>query len=464
MRQETRFKFNAYLTQLAKLNGISVDDVSKKFTVEPSVTQTLMNTVQASSAFLQTINILPVAEMKGEKIGVGVTGTIASTTDTSGDDERKTADFTALESNKYECNQINFDFHLTYKRLDLWARFQDFQRRIRDGHFVGRSVILGATENGSRLAQHMQQNVDIASGLLGFIDDRSPDRIASNLRPQLIGNFALLEQLIRNNEVDQVLMALPAAAEGRNHHYVELLRKMPVQVFLVPEMQAFNFALPRVADISDVPMLVVSEPPLKGWAPAYKRAEDVVLASLALLLLSPLMLLVAVAIKLDSRGPVLFRQRRYGYNHQLIEVYKFRSMFHDLRDMDAQTQTRAGDPRVTRIGRFIRKSSIDELPQLFNVLAGSMSMVGPRPHATATKAADILFEEAVANYVARHKVKPGITGLAQVHGYRGETDTVEKLQKRVEYDLAYIENWSLGLDAFILLRTLPAVLSMKAAY
>jgi P2 family phage major capsid protein len=132
MRQETRFKFNAYLTQLAKLNGISVDDVSKKFTVEPSVTQTLMNTVQASSAFLQMINILPVAEMKGEKIGVGVTGTIASTTDTSGDKERQTADFTALESNKYECNQINFDFHLTYKRLDLWARFQDFQRRIRD--------------------------------------------------------------------------------------------------------------------------------------------------------------------------------------------------------------------------------------------------------------------------------------------------------------------------------------------
>ncbi|MBD9535502.1 undecaprenyl-phosphate glucose phosphotransferase [Stenotrophomonas sp. STM01] len=339
-----------------------------------------------------------------------------------------------------------------------------FQRQIRQGHFVGRSVILGATENGGRLARHMQQNADISSGLLGFIDDRAPDRIDSSLRPQLIGNFALLEQLIRANEVDQVLMALPASAESRNHHYVALLRKMPVEVFLVPEMQAFNYALPRVAEISDVPMLVVSEPPLQGWAPAYKRAEDLVLASLALLLLSPLMVLVAALIKLDSRGPVLFRQRRYGYNQQLIEVYKFRSMYHDQRDMDAAVQTRAGDPRVTRVGRFIRKSSIDELPQLFNVLAGSMSMVGPRPHATATKAADIPFEEAVADYVARHKVKPGITGLAQVHGYRGETDTLEKIQKRVEYDLAYIENWSLGLDIFILLRTLPAVLSMKAAY
>lgn len=339
-----------------------------------------------------------------------------------------------------------------------------FQRRIREGRFVGRSVILGATENGGRLARHMLQNADISSGLLGFIDDRKPERIDPKLRPQLIGNFALLEELIRSNEVDQVLMALPVTAESRNHYYAGLLRKMPVQVFLVPEMQAFNYALPRVAEISDVPMLVVSEPPLKGWAPAYKRAEDVVLASFAVLLLSPLMLLTAIAIKLDSRGPVLFRQRRYGYNHQLIEVYKFRSMYHDQRDMNAAVQTRAGDPRVTRVGRFIRKSSIDELPQLFNVLAGSMSMVGPRPHATATKAADIPFEEAVADYVARHKVKPGITGLAQVHGYRGETDTLEKIQKRVEYDLAYIENWSLGLDMFILLRTLPAVLSMKAAY
>ncbi len=339
-----------------------------------------------------------------------------------------------------------------------------FQRRIRQGHFVGRSVILGATENGGRLARHMLQNADIGSGLLGFIDDRKPERIDPQLRPQLIGNFALLEELIRNNEVDQVLMALPVNAESRNHHYAGLLHKMPVQVFLVPEMQAFNYALPRVAEISDVPMLVVSEPPLQGWAPAYKRAEDVVLASLALLLLSPLMLLTAIAIKLDSRGPVLFKQRRYGYNHQLIEVYKFRSMYHDQRDMNAAVQTRVGDPRVTRVGRLIRKSSIDELPQLFNVLAGSMSMVGPRPHATATKAADISFEEAVADYVARHKVKPGITGLAQVHGYRGETDTLEKIQKRVEYDLAYIENWSLGLDLFILLRTLPAVLSMKAAY
>jgi len=211
-------------------------------------------------------------------------------------------------------------------------------------------------------------------------------------------------------------------------------------------------------------MFVVAEPPLQGWAPVLKRGEDVLLSALALLLLAPLMALIALAVKLDSPGPVLFRQKRYGYNQRLIEVFKFRSMHHHLRDEHAAQQTGRDDPRVTRIGRFIRKTSLDELPQLFNVLAGSMSLVGPRPHATATKAANVLFEDAVQEYVARHRVKPGITGLAQVNGYRGETDTIEKIQRRVEYDLEYIENWSLWLDLSILLRTLPAVLSAEAAY
>ena len=187
MRPETRFKFNAYLSQLAKLNGISADDVSKKFTVEPSVTQTLMNTVQASSAFLQTINILPVAEMKGEKIGVGVTGTIASTTDTSGDDERKTADFTALESNKYECDQINFDFHLKYKTLDLWARFQDFQRRIRDA-IVKRQALdfIMAGFNGVARAATSDRSKnpmlqDVAVGWLQKYRNEAPARVMSKI-------------------------------------------------------------------------------------------------------------------------------------------------------------------------------------------------------------------------------------------------------------------------------------------
>ena len=204
--------------------------------------------------------------------------------------------------------------------------------------------------------------------------------------------------------------------------------------------------------------------PFKGWSPLIKRIEDLVLASLALLLLSPLMLGVALAIKLDSPGPVLFRQKRYGYNNRLIEVYKFRSMYHQMADAHAERQTTKGDSRVTRVGAFIRRTSLDELPQLLNVLLGSMSMVGPRPHATATKAAGILFEEAVETYSARHRVKPGITGWAQINGYRGETDTLEKIEKRVEFDLEYIENWSVWFDLYILFRTLPAVAFSKEAY
>ncbi|WP_397377873.1 exopolysaccharide biosynthesis polyprenyl glycosylphosphotransferase, partial [Pseudomonas sp.] len=192
--------------------------------------------------------------------------------------------------------------------------------------------------------------------------------------------------------------------------------------------------------------------------------SDRLLASFTLLLLAPLMLILAVMIKLDSPGPVLFRQKRYGYNNRLIEVFKFRSMYHHQRDADAERQTTRDDDRITRVGRFIRRTSLDELPQLFNVLLGSMSMVGPRPHATATKAAGILFEDAVQEYTSRHRVKPGITGWAQVNGYRGETDTPEKIEKRVEFDLEYIEQWSVWFDLYILLRTVPAVLFTREAY
>lgn len=349
---------------------------------------------------------------------------------------------------------------LVLSRLTMLAFFQ---RRVQRGKFIQHSVILGMTENAMHLADHVLSHADVGAGLIGFIDDRHPSRLPPHQLPHL-GGMDTLERLVRNGEVDQILLALPISAYERNHHYVQRLRQLPVQVLLVPDMAMFRIAHRRVVPVAGAPMFVIAEPPLQGWAPLIKRCEDIAISTLALLLLSPLMLLVAIAVKLESRGPVLFRQKRYGYNHRLIEVYKFRSMYHHLRDEHAGVQTGKNDPRVTRVGRFIRKTSLDELPQLFNVLAGSMSMVGPRPHATATKAANVLFEDAVKEYVARHRVKPGITGLAQVHGYRGETDTIEKIQRRVEYDLEYIENWSLWLDLSILLRTLPAVLSARAAY
>jgi exopolysaccharide biosynthesis polyprenyl glycosylphosphotransferase len=192
---------------------------------------------------------------------------------------------------------------------------------------------------------------------------------------------------------------------------------------------------------------------------------DKIVGTLALICLSPLMLLIALAVKLESKGPILFKQRRYGFNNELIEVYKFRSLYTEHADATAKNQVSKNDPRVTRVGRFIRKTSLDELPQLFNVVFfGNLSLVGPRPHAVNAKAAEHLYDEAVDGYFARHRVKPGITGWAQIHGWRGETDSQEKIQRRVEHDLFYIENWSLLLDITILLRTPLAVLHMNNAY
>src|SRR5690606_25777765 len=204
--------------------------------------------------------------------------------------------------------------------------------------------------------------------------------------------------------------------------------------------------------------------PLGAWDTLIKTLEDRILAALAILALSPVMALVALAVKLDSRGPVLFKQRRYGFNNELIEVYKFRSMYVDKTDHNAEKLVTRSDPRVTRVGRFIRKTSLDELPQLFNVLKGDLSLVGPRPHPTMAKAADKLYGEVVDGYFARHKVKPGITGWAQINGWRGETDTPEKIQRRVEHDLYYIENWSVMFDLYILAMTPISLLNTRNAY
>lgn len=347
------------------------------------------------------------------------------------------------------------------ERLALLAVYRYW---IRTGQFLQTAVIIGATENGMRFSEFMQRHCDIRSGLIGFIDDRIgrlPDTLGSL---PLLGDSNDLERLIREERVTQVLVALPWSAENRIGQIVRELRKLPVNVLLVPDMLAFRHARNRITEVAGLPMFNVSERPLDGWSPLIKRLEDVLLATLALIPALPVMVLVALAIKLDSAGPVLFKQRRYGYNNRLIEVFKFRSMYSDRTDANAEQQTTRDDDRITRVGRFIRKTSLDELPQLFNVLLGSMSMVGPRPHATATKAAGILFEDAVKEYAARHRVKPGITGWAQINGYRGETDTLEKIEKRVEFDLQYIENWSVWFDLYILFRTLPAVIFTREAY
>jgi polysaccharide biosynthesis protein PslA len=211
------------------------------------------------------------------------------------------------------------------------------------------------------------------------------------------------------------------------------------------------------------PVAALADRPLKHWSALQKRFEDIVLSVVFLPIAAPVMLLLALAIRLDSRGPVLFKQERFGFNNNVIEVLKFRTMFVDQCDVSGAAQTRRSDPRVTRVGRFLRRTSLDELPQLFNVFTGTMSIVGPRPHPLEMKVMDRFYHDAVSDYFARHKVRPGITGLAQVNGFRGGIDTMEKAQTRLDLDLSYIDHWSLGLDVKIICRTLRH-LSDKHAY
>jgi exopolysaccharide biosynthesis polyprenyl glycosylphosphotransferase len=247
-------------------------------------------------------------------------------------------------------------------------------------------------------------------------------------------------------------------------HTLASLSSLPVPVKLIFDT-GFGTVLSReLPSRSGLAVFHISEPPLTDGARIIKRAEDIIFGGLLLLLFMPLMLAAAIAIKVESRGPVLFRQPRYGHNNRVIEVLKFRTMYHNMEDKHAAQQTERGDPRVTRVGAFLRRHSLDELPQLLNVMSGSMSLIGPRPHALGTTVDGHGLESVVSNYYARHQIKPGITGWAQVSGWRGNLDSVEKAIQRVEHDLYYIENWSLTFDLWIILKTLGVVLWDKEAF
>jgi exopolysaccharide biosynthesis polyprenyl glycosylphosphotransferase len=245
---------------------------------------------------------------------------------------------------------------------------------------------------------------------------------------------------------------------------VRKLWVLPVDVRLAAHMNRLRFRPRAYSYIGNVPVLDIFDKPIADWNMVMKTVFDRVVGLLILIALSPVMLAAAIAVKLDSPGPILFRQRRLGFNNEVVEIFKFRSLYHKHADPNARQIVTKGDSRVTRVGRFIRKTSIDELPQLFNVLRGELSLVGPRPHAIEAPTANRLWEEVVDSYFARHRVKPGLTGWAQINGWRGELDTQEKLQNRVECDLYYIENWSLGFDLYILFRTPFALLRSENAY
>jgi putative colanic acid biosynthesis UDP-glucose lipid carrier transferase len=271
-----------------------------------------------------------------------------------------------------------------------------------------------------------------------------------------------------------VIIALPWSAESRLVAIMNKIRQVPVDLQLAPERVGFHLFGRQFTNLAGLPMLTVFERPLSGWNYLIKTFEDRLLALIILTLISPLMIFIAIAIKIGSPGPILFRQKRFGFNNNVITVWKFRTMYHqdadnavqdsgDLGDEidDVVPQASRDDVRVTKLGRFLRRSSLDELPQFFNVLQGSMSIVGPRPHAVAH---NTQFAQSVTQYYARHRVKPGITGWAQIHGYRGQTDTKDKLEMRVKYDLYYIDNWSLLLDLKIILTTIFVGFTHENAY
>ncbi len=335
----------------------------------------------------------------------------------------------------------------------------------RQGRMARRTVIVGGGKPTFELVERLDASGSEAIRILGIFDDRdkyrSPERVG---RYAKLGRFEDLVVFCREQKVDLLIIALPTAAEERILHILRMLWVLPIDVRIAAlgsklklKSRAYNY-------IGDVPFLPVFDKPMNDWSVALKAIEDRTLAALGLILLSPVLLLAALAVKLESRGPVFFRQQRYGFNNEAIGVYKFRSMYVDRCDASASKLVTKGDPRVTRVGAFLRRTSLDELPQLINVLKGELSLVGPRPHAMQAKADGRIYDQVVEGYFARHKVKPGITGWAQINGWRGETDTVEKIEQRVAHDLHYIENWSMWLDLKILARTPLSLFTTENAY
>ena len=336
----------------------------------------------------------------------------------------------------------------------------------RAGRLDRRTVIVGggpiAEDLLKDLASQPNSDLRICGVFDDRTDDRSPDVVAGY--PKL-GRVDDLVEFARHTRLDLVIFTLPITAETRLLTMLRKLWVLPIDIRLAAHANKLRFRPRAYSYIGSVPVFDVFDKPIADWDVLIKAIFDRVIGAIALVLLSPIMLAVAIAVKLNSKGPVLFKQKRHGFNNEIVEVYKFRSMYTDKSDFDAKVQVSKNDPRVTSVGRIIRKTSLDELPQLFNVVfKGNLSLVGPRPHAISAEAHNRKYDEVVDGYFARHRVRPGMTGWAQINGWRGETDTPEKIQRRVECDLYYIENWSLLLDIYILAVTPFALLKTENAY
>jgi Undecaprenyl-phosphate glucose phosphotransferase len=336
----------------------------------------------------------------------------------------------------------------------------------REGRLIRRTVIVGGAQPGETLIEALQAQPESDLDIRGVFDDRNDERSAPMIagKPKL-GTVDDLVEFARKTRIDLLLVSLPVTAEQRVLQMLHKLWVLPVDIRLAAHTSKLRFRPRAYSYIGNVPVLDIYDRPIADWNFVLKGLFDRVVGGMMLIALSPVMALTALAVRLDSKGPVFFKQKRYGFNNELIEVYKFRSMYTDMTDATAAKLVTKDDPRVTRVGRFIRKTSLDELPQLLNVVfKGNLSLVGPRPHAVHAKAQNQLYDEVVDGYFARHRVKPGITGWAQVNGWRGETDTQEKIQRRVEHDLYYIENWSVFFDIYIIAKTPISLLKTENAY
>ncbi|MCE2570635.1 undecaprenyl-phosphate glucose phosphotransferase [Motilimonas eburnea] len=369
--------------------------------------------------------------------------------------------FTKLGT-EYSRLVIGWWFVIAWGGLLCWRvvlRFYRAQMR-RKGLNTRNAVVIGVTPQAISLVKNLQRHPEIGVKVLGFYDDRDTSRLDQDLPARLRGNAERALKLAKKGAVERVYIALPMHAKERISHLLSEFADTTACTYLVPDFFTYNLLHSRWDSVGDIHTLSVFDTPFNGLSSWIKRLEDIVLSSMILALISPVLIAIAVAVKLTSPGPVIFKQFRYGLDGRKIKVWKFRSMS-TMDNGDKVVQATKNDPRVTPLGSFLRRTSLDELPQFINVLQGSMSIVGPRPHAVAHNEE---YRVLVERYMLRHKVKPGITGWAQINGWRGETDTLEKMEKRVQYDLDYIHRWSLWLDIKIVFLTIFKGFVSKTAY
>ncbi len=343
---------------------------------------------------------------------------------------------------------INFIFR---QFLLLSLKSEENQRKV---------VIVGANEGSHKLANNIVNNLAYGLKLTGYFDDRPEERTEMPMGTPYLGVMDRLPDYVKANGIDLIYITIPVSHQQRVLDLLDKLHDTTASIYFTPDIFVYELIQARMDNIGDMPLVALCETPFSGLNGVLKRLSDILFSVFILVLISPILLIIALAVKFTSPGPALFAQKRYGLDGDEIVVYKFRSMT-VCDDGDEIKQATRNDARVTKLGAFLRKYSLDELPQFINVLQGRMSIVGPRPHAVAHNE---MYRGMIKGYMMRHKVKPGITGWAQVNGCRGETDTVEKMQKRIEYDLDYLRNWSLGLDTIIILNTVVTVFKTEDTY